>query len=199
MTTANDIFNLARKKVAASKDKDFKKTISNLLDQLNDDLNTGNSLALILLPYLLKNPVVIDTGNKKLKPSKDEILESFIAHVPNPADAETFRLKRIEDYAKVSRSIQPYVMYTGESFVNPIQVFAVVDDVMYHQSTICDAVQLLFEIFHVTYCSYPPEAYDIWLFIQRGFYKIHDKSHDRPNSNSKTLLTDLGFKDEANW
>lgn len=199
MTTAPEIFKLARKKLAANKDRNFQRTISTLLDQLNDDLNTGNSLALILLSYLLKNPVVIETGTVKIKPSKDEILQSFIAHVPNPADAETYRLNRIEEYSKVSRSIQPYVMYTGESYVNPDQVFAVIDDLMYYQSTICDAVQLLFEIFHVTYCSYPPESYDIWLFIQRGFYKMHNKFYDRTNSNSKTLLTDLGFKEEANW
>lgn len=94
MTTAPEIFKLARKKLAANKDRNFERTISTLLDQLNDDLNTGNSLALILLSYLLKNPVVIETGTVKIKPSKDELLQFFIAHVPNPPDAETYRLNR---------------------------------------------------------------------------------------------------------
>lgn len=194
------VFDLARQKIKESRNKDFKSSISEILAEIDSDSSTTvkNTAVLMLLPFLLKSGSILEIkGKKNYKPSRAEILESFISQVPCATLIESTCAERVDKYKKLGRTIQPYVLFVGKSFTCPEKVFAIVDNVKYIQPTIVDAVDLLFQIFHVTHCLYPEECSDIWMFLQRAFYNIRDLDYDKMTGSCITLLTDLGFASQV--
>jgi len=85
--------------------------------------------------------------------------------------------------------IQPFIIVIGQ-LSSQKDILVYFDDIKYKILTIQRAVDVVFKIFHVFNLSYPPESYNVWLFIQKLFYNIHDKL-DQPQPLISLILAEL--------
>lgn len=148
---------------------------------------------LLLLPYILSVPPALKkAGKPSWKPARSEIRDAFVTQV----SAETEILPAVEarknKYRDLGRSFQPLVVIVGPSLQETSRSVVVVDDTWYNFSSALEAVDGAFKIFHSTGACYPEEATDVWLFIQRAFYKIETK-YDRISQAIRHLTTDLSL------
>lgn len=93
-------------------------------------------------------------------------------------------------------TFQPVVVYIGESATSIEKCYVVVEHTYYELPSLVAAVDVAFKIFQATAAEYPILAYDIWLFIQKGFYNVETR-YDRISQSVKTFLVDLGLKERC--
>jgi len=92
-------------------------------------------------------------------------------------------VSEIEDHIKIlkneKRPVQPFIFIIG-TLTKPKEIFVFFDCIKYKLFSIISAIDICFKIFHLFNLEYPPEAYIVWLFIQKYFYCLNtkfDKSH----------------------
>lgn len=118
--------------------------------------------------------------NKNWKPSKCQVLDAFIFRVDTQADvSEGIEIQRNHIKQKQvklnwkSVLLQPFVLAVGTSWSEIEQTCIVVDRVLYTFTTIIEAVEVCFQLFHSLHAEYPLESHNTWEFIQQGVYGIY--------------------------
>lgn len=148
-------------------------------------------MALILLAFIINiNPV--RKKKSAWKATRQESRDGYITQVGSVSDIAATLTERRRKLSTYGGTLQPLIVCCGESIQLVDKVFVACEDLLYEFPSLFDAVDGAFKIFHATAAEYPPEAYDIWLLIQRVFYNIRTK-YDRPTTALKDTIVDLGF------
>ena len=182
---SDQIIGEAKKKRHESKVEDVQKGLNEILGLLDptkvDITNATNKsvIAVCLLPFIMNNtPSKKKTRKGKMyKFSREEKRDSFTTLVHSDDEIGTTIIRRTEKYFKIG-SLQPYIIAVGADWLNIEKAIVVVDNTQYKLGGLIEAVDVLFKIFHATNTCYPEEAYDVWLFIQKGMYGITTKCDD---------------------
>lgn len=144
--------------------------------------------AVILLLGCLFNIPPARRSKKDWQASRAEILDGFVTIVESEADVQVAIKERRQKLQRLGISLQPFIIWCRESGAS----FTVCDNTFYKFTTLPEAVDVTFKIFHATAARYPTESYSIWLIIQIGFYKVKT-SYDRMSQSVKeTLITLVG-------
>lgn len=70
--------------------------------------------------------------------------------------------------------VQPFVIAVGDSFANIVQSHIVLDKaIIYSFSSVPDAVDLCFQLYHAFHAEYPLECHNVWEFIQQAVHNIY--------------------------
>lgn len=190
------IIDEARKRVTASKVKDVVKGIDEVLALLDPtkvditDTDVVSIVGLCLLPYMMNmTPSQRKTSRSKAHSfDRSARRDSFITHIKSEDEIGTTIITRKEIYAALGEnSLQPYIIAVGENLLSITKAVIVIEDIQYVINSLLDAVDVLFKIFQATNTCYPEESNDVWLFIQKGVYKISTKS-DIVNKSVRNLL-----------
>ncbi|XP_011858357.1 PREDICTED: uncharacterized protein LOC105555918 isoform X2 [Vollenhovia emeryi] len=150
---------------------------------------------LLLLPFIFPYVYV----HKTWRPTRTDIVESFVARVCSETEVEEHiecRRKSWVEIArklKISTSVQPYVLAVGPTWDNISHSHIIVDKVLYTCKNVVEAVELCFKLFHVFHCDYPPESKHVWQMIQQGFYNLFLEDHDINRRTIIKALADIGI------
>lgn len=164
----------------------------------NSDVKLRVTGTLLLLPFLFPYTCV----HKTWRPSKIDVLDSFIAKVFTETDVNEYierrrkSLSEIADTSKISKSMQPYVLAVGPTWENISCAHIIVDKVLYTCEDVIEAVELCFKLFHAFHSDYPPECRHIWQLIQQGFYELFIENHDLKRRTITKALVDIGIQCE---
>lgn len=151
------------------------------------DPETSTNVAIILLAFLINISPGKKVKNKPIwKPSRAEVTSGFIAQAANEAEVTTHIISKREKLSKIARTLQPFIIYVGESIVNTKVIYVVINDTLYNFQKLITAVDCAFKIYQATGAYYPEDCN----VIQIGFYGIKTK-YDRCTQAVNTLLTDL--------
>lgn len=127
-------------------------------------------------------------------------MESFVARVCSETEVQEHieRRRKLRNEiarkcAKISTSVQPYVLAVGPTWDNISHSHIIVDKVLYTCKNVVEAAELCFKLFHVFYSDYPPECKHVWQLIQQGFYKIFIEDHDINRRTIMKAMADIGI------
>lgn len=157
---------------------------------LDGDSDTLTNAALILLTYLIGPSQSRKRGKQHWKPSRSEIRDGFITQVASSSDVGSVVELRRAQMQRLGKTLQPFVVYVGESLNQVQSAYVIVNDIYYAFPTLISAVDAAFKIFQATGACYPDECMDLWLVIQIGFYKIRTV-FDKPHQATNILLNEL--------
>ncbi|XP_011873741.1 PREDICTED: uncharacterized protein LOC105565280 isoform X2 [Vollenhovia emeryi] len=155
---------------------------------------------LLLLPFVFPYVYV----HKTWRPTRIDIVESFVARVCSEMEVEKHIENRRKSWIKIARkvkistSVQPYVLAVGPTWDNISHSHIIVDKVLYTCKNVVEAVELCFKLFHVFHTDYPPESKHVWQLIQQGFYKLFLEDHDVNRRTIIKALADIGIHVEEN-
>ncbi|XP_061705731.1 uncharacterized protein LOC133516791 [Cydia pomonella] len=180
MLSKQSIFQLA-----SSKHKLVREKFQGVNAEEADNINALFTLTLLVAQPLHKKP-----KKRSWRPSKQESKDGFITHVTRYMNLNETIKQRREKYLQYGITFQPTIFIVGENLQHIEQYFVVVDNTFYTMHTIMQAVDVCFKAFQALNCKYPVESELIWLFIQRGFYKIRT-SYDKEFVSVNSLLADL--------
>ena len=76
--------------------------------------------------------------------------------------------ERSQESAKRGVTVQPQVLVLGESIKKIEQYFVIVNDTIYEMDSLVKAIDICYKAVFIFNVDYPVQAYDPWLFIQRG-------------------------------
>lgn len=144
----------------------------------------------MLLAFVIGSTQSRKRGKHHWKPSRSEIRDGFITQAASSADIGSVVELRRTQMLRLGRTLQPFVLYVGESLDKIQSAYVIINDIYYEFSTLISAVDAAFKIFHATGACYPDECVDLWLVIQLGFYKIKTV-FDKPHQATNVLLNDL--------
>lgn len=156
--------------------------------EISSDLNT---LSLVLIPYIIGAPSGKKHKGKFIKPSIAEQQEAFLSQLDDESKLQEAIETRRSRLLQLKLTMQPWIVYVGH-YTKPTKVFIIVDDIIYIVESLVQAVDVTFKIFQATQALYPFECTNIWLLIQKGFYKI-DTSHDGRSTVVSTVLNTLNL------
>lgn len=154
---------------------------------------TSNLAALLCLPFLIG--VSISKGKKaklQWRPSKVEMRDGFITHVPSNAEVQETISRRRDKLVGLGHTLQPFVLIVGPSLKEICSYFVIVDNTYYRLNSIISSVDCCFKIIITLNAKYPSESEAIWYFLQKGLYKLHtplDKNFTAVNA----FLSDVGI------
>ncbi|XP_024890938.1 uncharacterized protein LOC112466836 [Temnothorax curvispinosus] len=168
------------------------------LAERESDFQVRVTGALLLLPFIFPNTFFVE---KTWKPTRLDVMDSFIARVCSEADIKDYierrrkSLSQIKTSNKISYcSVQPYVLAIGPTWERISHVHIIVDQVLYTCQTIIGATELCFKLFHAFHTDYPAESKHVWQLIQQGFYKLFVKDHDLHRPTITKTLADIGIE-----
>lgn len=186
----------AKKRKDTSKVTEVQKGLSEVLALLDPSkVNITSSrvksvIAICTLPYVMN----IAPSSRKTKKSKvhtftrEERRDSFITHISSEEDIGTTILSRQEKYSQFgAHTLQPYIITVGSDLLNVTKAVIVINNTKYELRSLVEAVDVLFKIFIATNTCYPEESYDVWMFIQKGVYKM-STAYDRVTKPVSVLL-----------
>ncbi|XP_046388184.1 uncharacterized protein LOC124167798 [Ischnura elegans] len=129
---------------------------------------------------------------REWRPSKLEAQEAFVLHVKVIGDLETQLELRKDRLLNFGCQLQPLAAVVGPSWREIHQAFAIIGPKYFEVETPLKAVDITFKAFHALNAQYPPEASQIWQFIQRAVYDIpRDRKFEPHFSFVETLLQDF--------
>lgn len=119
------------------------------------------------LTHLIRNK----GKNKKIqwRPSKAEVQESFVVHLPALIEIEEFLERRKNKYADLKETCQPVIIILGKSLIES-EVLVSVNNLVYKAGNITRSVDITYKLFHVLSLKYPVECEHVWYFIQKYVY-----------------------------
>lgn len=162
---------------------DFKYNIIFFLDSKPE---TKEIAAILLLGCLFNIPPA-RRSRKDWQASRAEILDGFVTIVDTEADVQVTVEERRQKLQNLGITVQPFIVWCRDSGAS----FTICDSTFYKFTTLPEAVNVTFKIFHATAAEYPTESYNIWLIIQIAFYKV-TTSYDRMSQSVKETLVTLG-------
>ncbi|XP_032690237.1 uncharacterized protein LOC116853310 isoform X3 [Odontomachus brunneus] len=182
-------------RASQQKQKDIAASFFRLAEK-DSDVQLRVTGALLLLPFLFPYACV----DKKWKPSRENIVESFIARVCSETEVQKYiecRRKSLFEITtrstKIPNSVQPYVLAVGPTWEHISHVHVIVDQVLYTCENIIEATELCFKLFHAFHSDYPPESKHVWQLIQQGFFKLFITDHDLKKRTITKALADIAI------
>jgi hypothetical protein len=113
----------------------------------------------------------------------------MLAWLQNAASVNPALDRKKEELRNQGLTSQPHMVLVGP--LNNIQAsYVVVDNVRYNTTSPLRALDLTFKIFYALDCAYPPQAYHIWLFIQKVAYNIVNAG-DKFGTNINSLIGEI--------
>ena len=82
---------------------------------------------------------------------------------------------------------QPQVLAVGDSILGARDFYVLYEDVVYEVDSLIKAVDICFKLFFVFNAEYPAEATDVWIFLQKGVFRI-DTPYDVLTPRIRELL-----------
>lgn len=82
---------------------------------------------------------------------------------------ETMKARKLKN-----NPIQPCMLIIG-TISNPTEIIIYFDEIKYTFFSVIKAIDLCFKMYRVFNIEYPIESLNVWLFIQRYFFKIKSK------------------------
>lgn len=133
------------------------------------------------------------------KPTRLDVVDSFVAKVCSETDVKDYiehrkLLFKTKRSVKISSSVQPYILAVGPTWEDISHVYIIVDQILYTCTSIIEAAELCFKLFHVYHADYPVESKHVWQLIQQGFYKVFLRDHDLQRRTITRALTDIGIE-----
>lgn len=173
--------------------------MNNLIYISEESVGLQTTGLLLLLPFLFPGVYQV---NKNWKPTKSNVLDSFVFLVHTQADVFEGIEKLREHLKEVSRKLkwqkeihlQPFVLSVGTSWNQIDQTHLVVDKVLYSFPTVLEAVEVCFQLFHSFHAQYPLECHNVWEFIQQAVYGIYtdfDWNHRSTSELAESLNVTL--------
>lgn len=162
----------------------------------DSDIKVRITGTLLLLPFIFPHTFV----EKTWKPTRLDILDSFIGRVCTETDVQEYiehrrkSLSKTKRSVKVPSSVQPYILAVGPTWENISHVYIIVDQILYTCESIIEAAELCFKLFHAYHSDYPAESKHVWQLIQQGFYKLFFKDHDLQRRTITKALADIGIE-----
>ena len=106
------------------------------------------------------------------------------------------RREQSQESAKRGVTVKPQVLVLGENIKKIEEYFVIVNDTVHEMDPLIKAIDICYKAVFIFNVDYPVQAYDPWLFIQRGLYSM-ELSYDNIvpslpgllNSRSKIMLT----------
>ena len=80
--------------------------------------------------------------------------------------------KKREELLRNGRILHPTVVAVG-SLMRVTGAYVAVSDMKYEVSSLLNAFDLAFKIYHAAHCDYPESCHSLWLFIQKGIFDLH--------------------------
>lgn len=110
---------------------------NDLINRVGDNCNNRNTLAIVLLPYVIDPPGPNKKKGKRClwKPSRAEQQDGFLCQVDSTVNLSQLIEERRLKLSKLGRTFQPWIVYVGD-FLNPEKVFIVYDDICYEVGSI---------------------------------------------------------------
>lgn len=99
----------------------------------DSDLQIRVTGALLLLPFIFSHTFVQRTW----KPTRLDVVDSFIAKVCSETDVQEYiehrrkSLSKTKRSVKVPSSVQPYILAVGRTWENTSHVYIIVDQILY--------------------------------------------------------------------
>ncbi|KYN18891.1 hypothetical protein ALC57_08797 [Trachymyrmex cornetzi] len=75
----------------------------------------------------------------------------------------------------INHTVQPYIIVIGPTLTELHAFYVCLNKALYQVSTVLEAVDICFKVFHVFDLHYPPESEHIWYTIQNCLYKFSTK------------------------
>lgn len=189
------IFSLARKELVKVRRREsdmfIQENLTKYLSHVDsDDFNLRESISLLLLPYIVEVPKAQTVNKIHFRPSRKNIIDSFILLVDEFENIENVVDARRKLLGSKCRTVQPFVAVVGP-FNEPRNIYVVVNSTYYPMQRIVQAIDSLFKILFATWTNFPCESVDIWQTIQLGFYDIPAQ---QVNAECTHLMNQLGMK-----
>jgi hypothetical protein len=89
-------------------------------------------------------------------------------------------------------TVQPYIAIVGniEDASSVLNYYTIIDNIYYKLETPIKALDICFKSFNALNLNYPPEAEQVWWFIQDYFFEIANV-HKKKFVAVQTLIKDL--------
>ncbi|KAE9542344.1 hypothetical protein AGLY_003471, partial [Aphis glycines] len=165
-----------------------------IIEKLKNTPNLSNNSKFLIIMYLLHS-VLIPTSRKVTRDENGK--KSYIKYVIKDSQNSIIKITEtasemealLKKMTQKEGPIQPCILIVGTLF-DPKQILIYFDTVKYMTFTILKAFDVCFKIFHVFNVEYPHESEDIWLFLQKVFYNIHNK-YDKSCTLIKQISSEL--------
>lgn len=178
--------------------EDYRKSIP-LLDHVKRNVVTAEGKqigALLLLPSLL--PVTTCKGStdssELWRPTRQEAQDGFLLHVKEDSDVSGALERHFCRMRLLGHPVSPLPVIVGQSLDKLQTAFVAIDEnTAFYVSNGVHAVDLCFKCFHALQVAYPPQAQNVWLFLQHAVYQVATPT-DRVSVAVNSLLADFGFR-----
>ncbi|CAI6354025.1 unnamed protein product [Macrosiphum euphorbiae] len=156
-----------------------------IFESLKESHSTISENEKYTIIFYLMHAVFVPTSKKVTRDSdgKKNQVKYSIKDSQNSFIVFKNTVSEIEDHIKIlkneKRPVQPFIFIIG-TLTKPKEILVFFDSIKYKLFSIISAIDICFKIFHLFNLEYPPEAYIVWLFIQKYFYSLNtkfDKSH----------------------
>lgn len=181
--------------------EDYRKQIP-LLDTVRRHVGTveGRQVgALLLLPSML--PVTTCKGSGESseiwRPTRQEAQDGFLLHVEHDGDVNAALERHWMRMRLMGQAVSPVPVVVGPTLDQLQTALVAIDEntAFYVPSALC-AVDLCFKCFHALQVPYPPQAQNVWMFLQHALYQVATPT-DRMSVSVSSLLADFGFRPVA--
>lgn len=90
----------------------------------------------------------------------------------------------------IGSTVQPYVVIVGNDDVdNPTHYYTIINDTQYQLETAIKAVDVCFKLYHVLNLEYPPEAEQVWYFLEYYFFEMDEMCVQNRSKKGKKFLS----------
>lgn len=85
-------------------------------------------------------------------------------------------------------------MIVGDDDVdNPTHYYTIINDIQYQLETAIKAVDVCFKLYHVLNLEYPPEAEQVWYFLECYFFEISEIFVQKGSKKGNKFLSVLSL------
>lgn len=147
------------------------------------------------LPFLMTTSIIKqDKANKKQwRPSKCEVLQSFICHLKSAAEIEETIKRRKAKLQELGLTLQPFIIVVGATVKEISARYIVLNNLRYELPSILKSVDACFKLIFALNAEYSAECKHVWQFIQKVLFKMSTK-YDKIFTTVRALATDLGIE-----
>ncbi|KAI5717726.1 hypothetical protein M8J77_010239 [Diaphorina citri] len=173
----------------------------NLIDLATVGEDEADVATFQAITYLLRRMHTFSVQGAKKKtvnPSRDQVLNSFLPHVPTVGDIPAClclatRTKHVESFKEF---VVPFIVAVGPSWRQVQQYDLVISKtVSYTFDKFLPALVVLYKILGVFDLPYAKESLPVWMVIQRAFFEM-TSSYDIVGTPVQELLNELGYSSQ---
>ncbi|XP_066585376.1 uncharacterized protein [Prorops nasuta] len=180
--------------VEKQKKSDTAKELLRLMNNENISQHAKEFIQILLLSHFLTpRGCVAQKTNIYWKPTIRESQCGIAIHAKLSSDInEIIEKKRTEMY-KWQLTVQPFMIGIGPHIEEVTDFYVIVDEIRYRFDSPIKALDICMKIFLTWHTDFPPEAKQVWIFIQRGLYAI-ETLYDVMQPHIMKLLQKLNYR-----